>query len=125
MRPGPGLLALLAGVAGCGGDTAPPPDQAATRDPSPPDSLVLVTPDSTRIFLSAGLPDTAADGSVCQSHSIVLERDGARKVVPLLYTLEPPTLLDDSTLLAVRAKDCGPGDRYRVGLRTGLPVRAP
>jgi hypothetical protein len=43
--------------------------------------------------------------------------------VPLLYTRDLPTLVDDTTIRARLWTHCRPGDFYLVNLRNGLPVR--
>ena len=46
-----------------------------------------------------------------------------RFAVPLLYTGEGPTLVNDSTMRAMLWNHCRPVAPYRVDLRTGRPVR--
>jgi hypothetical protein len=54
-----------------------------------------------------------------------IRRGGTRVRVPLLYTGESPTLLDDTTMRAVLWTNCKPLEKYRVDLRTGRPLREP
>ena len=65
----------------------------------------------------------AADsaGTPCFERTIEIRRDSVRLKVPLLYTLAPPTLLDDSTMRAEISYGCRPGAVYRVGFRDGMP----
>jgi hypothetical protein len=43
--------------------------------------------------------------------------------VPLLYTHEAPTIVNDTTARAVLYTGCTPGDAYLVDLRSGRPTR--
>jgi hypothetical protein len=55
--------------------------------------------------------------------SLEIRGPAGRRIVPLLYTLDTPSVLDDSTIRARLFTNCRPGPTYRVDLRTGLPVR--
>lgn len=131
MRKTAPLLALLACLAGCGsGRETPPPADAATDstpavDPFPdlPDSLALTAPDGTRVLFSGARVGTDSLGGNCVERGLVLERDGTRKIVPLLMTGAAPTVVNDSTIQARIWLNCRPGNTYQVNLRTATPTR--
>lgn len=118
-------MAALATLA-CNGEpragNAPAPPEAPSRRASP-DSLVVTTPSGAQVWLVAGRQGTAPDGSTCEERLIEVRRDTARVRVPLLYTGDLPRLVNDSTLEATLWLHCVAGDRYRVNLRTGQPVK--
>ena len=66
-----------------------------------------------------------ADGSPCLERTLEVRRGSDTVAIPLLYTRDIPTLLDDTTASARVYRDCAPGDRYRFDLRSGQPVRMP
>lgn len=120
----PALLAVLAlGAAGC----APAPD-AAVRDIAADttraraDSMALAIPDGA-IWYTLVRDARAADGVPCEERGLEIRRSGDTVAVPLLYTRDVPTLLDDTTASARIYRDCAPGDLYRFDLRSGQPSR--
>ena len=120
-----GTMVLLP-CCGARGEPAPgnpPPHETATAQPA--DTMVLSAPGGATIWLSEGRQATDSAGARCTERSVEIRRDSTRVKVPLLYTLSPPTLLNDSTLRAELARDCRPTAAYRVSLRTGQPVRIP
>ena len=74
------------------------------------------------MWFTLARPDTGRDGRHCQERGLEIRRAGTRIAVPLLYTGEPPELLNDSTMRARLWTNCMPGDAYLVDLRTGRPV---
>jgi hypothetical protein len=54
---------------------------------------------------------------------LVIVRDSARTLVPLLMTGAVPELVNDSTIRARIWLHCRPGNTYEVNLRTGTPTR--
>ena len=113
-------------LAGCGarGEPAPGnPPPIETTSPALPDTLVLVAPGGATVWLAEGRKAADSSGAGCVERTIEIRRDSSRVKVPLLYTLSPPTLLNDSTLRAELARNCRPAAAYRVSLRTGAPVR--
>lgn len=114
---------VFAGL-GCGDRS---PDSAAVAGervspPPPADSLVATAPGGVEVWFTLARPDSA-DGRSCVDRTIEIRRGGKRLPVPLLYTGEPPQVLNDTTLRARLSNDCRPGDAYLVDLRTGRPVR--
>ncbi len=121
------LLLLVLGAAACGGgrrdaDAEPPEDEGMVPG-RPADSLALRTPSGVEIWFTGSRPAMDAAGQVCVEHSMQI-RDGDRHVnIPLLYTGQAPTLVNDSTIEAAIWLNCQPGNVYQVNLRTGQPVR--
>ncbi len=103
-------------------DRPSPPDQVAD---SPPDSLVLATSTGVEVWYSLARSARAPDGSPCIERGLEIRRGQRRSQVPLLYTGETPSLLNDSTMRAVLWTNCRPGNAYLVDLTSGRPVRQP
>ena len=99
------------------------PGQAAAQPSQPADSVILTTAEGTSVWFTLARSATAPDGHKCVERGLEIRSSGSRIAVPLLYTAEPPELLNDSTLRARLWTNCTPGDLYRVDLRTGRPVR--
>jgi hypothetical protein len=89
----------------------------------PPDSLVISNPGGVEVWFTLARPATGPDGRHCQERGVEIRRAGTRIAVPLLYTGEPPELLNDSTMRARLWTNCRAGDTYLVDLGTGRPVR--
>lgn len=131
MRAAASLLPLLVGLVACatGGDN--PPAIVVSTDSTPatdlfpdlPDSLALTTSDGTRVLFSGARVGTDSLGGSCIERGLVLEREGTRKIVPLLMTGMTPTVINDSTIQARIWLNCRPGNTYQVNLRTATPTR--
>ena len=125
--PLPGMLGVLAAlvIPASGphdGASRAPGDSTVVVAPEPPrDSLVLSGHD-LNVWFTLAREDRAADGAHCVDRAIEIRRGRARVIVPLLYTEEAPTVVDDTTLEAVLYRGCRPIDRYRVYTRTGQPT---
>ncbi len=123
MKRGGGLLALL--LVGCGGEHGA--RRAADADSGSAasrvaDSLALRTPSGDVWF--TGSREAADDsGNACRERVMEIRQGARRTAIPLLYTGEPPRLLNDSTIEAAIWLHCRPGNVYRVNLHTGQPVR--
>jgi len=115
-----GLAALLA----CGGATGQKPAAAASVTNVPPtDSLVLTNTAGVEVWFTLPRVAMGADGRRCVERGLEIRQRGKRVQVPLLYTGEPPVLLNDSTMRAMLWTHCQPGDPYLVNLRSGHPAR--
>lgn len=115
-----GAAALL--VSGCRPERrSPPPNSRAATEPA--DSLALSGPGGVEIWFTLARAAHGIDGRDCQERGLEIRRAENRVPVPLLYTGEPPTLLNDTTIRAVLWTHCQPLDSYLIDLRTGRPVR--
>ncbi len=127
-RFGPRLLHLaavsLALVCGCTRADHEPPAEARQSSSSPShDSLALAGRHGVEIWYSISRLGTGPDRSQCVERGLQIRRGGERIQVPLLYTGDPPTLINDSTMRATLWTNCRPVATYLVDLRTGRPVR--
>ncbi|MGH7628458.1 MAG: hypothetical protein ACREOF_03565 [Gemmatimonadales bacterium] len=92
-------------------------------DPQPAPQLALRAPRGAEVWFGDARESRDSTGAACVERTLEIRSAGGRRIVPLLYTLDTPTVLDDSTIRARLFTDCRPGPAYRVDLRTGLPVR--
>jgi hypothetical protein len=108
-------------VSGCRPERSPDPAASgAAREPV--DSLA-VSGNGVEVWFTLARTAHGSDGKQCLERGLEIRRAGSRVPVPLLYTREPPTLLNDTTMRAVLWTHCKPLDSYLVDLRTGRPVR--
>ncbi len=117
------LLWGLALLSACGRSERP---QAADRGgvvAETEESLATTGPAGVEIWFTLSRPARSSGGRPCLERGLEIRREGRRLPVPLLYTGEAPTLLDDSTVRAILWTQCRPVAPYRVDLRTGRPVR--
>jgi hypothetical protein len=122
-----GEVSLVAGflgglVPGCGSADRPSKGQSVSTS-QPAESLILATRTGVEIWYTLSRPSAGADGKPCVERGIEVRRNGERIAVPLLYTGDAPTLLNDSTMRAILWTNCRPVAAYLVDLRTGRPVR--
>jgi hypothetical protein len=89
----------------------------------PKESLATTAPAGVEIWFTLSRPARSSRGRSCLERGLEIRREGRRLPVPLLYTGEAPTLLNDSTMRAILWTHCRPVTPYRVDLRTGRPVR--
>ena len=87
------------------------------------DSLALALPDGASLRFTSPRAARDSTGRACVERSLALERHGRRHIVPLLYTAEAPTRVDDTTARVHLWGDCRPGDLYEIDLRTAQPRR--
>jgi hypothetical protein len=119
---------LLAGVILIGCGSPPPPEEvpsgAGAPDAvrAPADSLALRTAGGAEIWFVSGRTARDSAGRECLERSLEIRDSAGRRGVPLLYTLEPPAALDDTSMQARIYNRCEPGERYRISLRTGRPT---
>jgi hypothetical protein len=92
---------------------------------APADSLVFRTRDGFEIWFAAGRQAHDPAGETCFERAILIRRDTVSRGVPLLYTLEAPVRLDDTTMRAVLYSSCRPAGAYRVDFATASPRRLP
>lgn len=115
-------------VAGCGARGEPPPTTLPPVDAGTvqlPDSLVLTLPGGATVWLAEGRKSADSTGKECVERSIEVRRDSYRLKVPLLYTLDLPTVLDDTSFRAELSRGCTRMDSYRVNVRDGMPYKLP
>jgi hypothetical protein len=102
----------------------PAADQSEAAAPeAPAAALALRTPSGAEVWFGDAREGRDSTGATCVERTLEIRGPTGRRIVPLLYTLDTPTVLDDSTIRAHLFTDCRPGPAYRVDLRTGLPVR--
>jgi hypothetical protein len=115
-----GLSLSLAACGTSGHKTTAVADTAVSA--APKESLAVAGP-GVEIWFTFSRPGLAADGTPCVDRAIELRREGNRIPVPLLYTHEAPTIVNDTTARAVLYTGCLAGDAYLVDLRSGRPTR--
>ncbi len=107
----------------CGGAESDRRDSGATPVLAPADSLVLTSSSGTEVWFTLARAASSPEGQTCTERGLEIRNGERRLKVPLLYTGSAPVLVDDTTMEAVLWTHCQPGDRYRVSLRTGQPLR--
>lgn len=112
-------LLLLTLLVACSPE-APPPPRVDTVGAAA-DSLVLVLPDSTRVWLTPGRRGTAGDGTKCQEYGVRIGTEKESRLVPLLYVRTPPRF-EGGRLLATVSSDCLPGANYQIDPATAQPT---
>ena len=122
------LASMLLLVWACGppADRPDPPSQPpATQNQVTRlgDSLALRAPDGTEVWFTDSRVGTDRDGGPCIERVMEIRREAERIAVPLLYTGEPPVLINDSIMRAHIWLNCRPGNIYDVNLRSGEPRR--
>jgi hypothetical protein len=88
----------------------------------PADSLAISGAEGVEVWFTLARTAQGSDGKPCLERGLEIRRAGIRVPVPLLYTGETPTLLNDTTMRAVLWTQCKPLNPYLVDLRTGRPV---
>lgn len=119
------LLWGLALLSACGRSERPQTKTNAGEAAAPEESLATTTPAGVEIWFTLSRPARSSEGQSCVERGLEIRRDGHRVPVPLLYTGEAPSLLNDSTMRAMLWTHCRPVTPYRVDLRTGRPLREP
>ena len=116
-------ITLSSCLAACGTSAEKPATVVdSTVSNAPKDSLAVAGP-GVEIWFTLSRPAKSPDGSPCTDRAIELRREGKRIPVPLLYTREAPTIVNDTTARAVLYTGCVGGDVYLVDLRSGRPTR--
>jgi hypothetical protein len=118
------VFGLFLSLVACGtsGHGTPAAKVDTTVSVAPKDSLAVAGP-GVEIWFTLSRPTSSPDGTQCVDRAIELRRDGKRIPVPLLYTQEPPRIVNDTTARAVLYTGCVAGDAYLVDLRSGRPTR--
>jgi len=117
--------ALLAAVVSCSGTSGRDPDrppEAPAAPTAPRDSLALQLGGGVEIWFREGRQAFDSTGAACYERTLEIRDTAGRRRVPLLYTLESPFRLDDTSVGARVYSRCRAGDAYRVSLRTGRPT---
>ena len=122
---GTGLALLVAVSSACDSKASPASRQSTALDTAPQHApqLVLRTPGTAEVWFGDARESRDSAGVPCTERTLEIRGPKGRRIVPLLYTLDTPTVLDDTTIRARLFTDCRPGPAYRVDLRTGLPTR--
>lgn len=115
---------LAAASSGCSGGESPG-GEAAEAPPGPAtgfvDSLVLTAPQGQQIWFTDGREARDEAGARCIERVMEIRTPLDTFPVPLLYTGEAPTVVDDSTLRARVWLDCQGRALYHVSVHTGRP----
>lgn len=118
-------LLLAAGcLAACGpAEEPPPPIEAGLPVATAPEAALASRPvPGVEIWFMEGRPAHDSTGFECVERTLEIRDSTGTRRVPLLYTLDAPTRLDDSSVRAQVFLHCQPGQAYRINLRTGLPT---
>ncbi|MHB1327753.1 MAG: hypothetical protein ACYC2K_06075 [Gemmatimonadales bacterium] len=113
----------LAAALGCARSEQPATDGADPSHAVPADSLVLSLPSGHTVWLAEGRAATDSAGAGCTERSVEIRTDTATVKVPLLFVVEPPTVLDRDHLRAELSRHCRVMAVYRVELATGRPYK--
>jgi hypothetical protein len=120
-----GRVVLSAALTGCGGGGDAPPADAPVPSGPPTtalvDSLILTAPGGAEVWFTDGRVAQDGRGVTCSERVMEIRTPLDTVPVPLLYTGEAPTLVNDSTLRATVWLNCQPGALYHVNIRTGRP----
>jgi len=118
------FLVPLTLVIGCSPapDAGPPPEPPAAAAEGPAMALASRPLPGVEIWFMQGRPGRDSTGFECFERTLEIRDSAGRRPVPLLYTLDAPTRLDDSSVQAQVFLNCQPGQRYRINIRTGLPT---
>jgi hypothetical protein len=117
------LLWCFALLSACGPTERPQTKTSAGEAAELEDSLATSSHSGVEIWFTLSRPARSKKGEFCVERGLEIRRDGRRLPVPLLYTGEAPTVMNDSTMRAMLWTNCRPVTAYRVDLRTGRPVR--
>jgi len=117
------LLWAFAWLSACGRTERAQTKTSAGKVAEPQDSLATSTRSGVEIWFTLSRPARSSEGQACVERGLEIRRDGRRLPIPLLYTGEAPTVVNDSTIRAMLWTNCRPVTPYRVDLRSGRPVR--
>ena len=88
-----------------------------------PDSMVFTGPEGITVWFTDAREAVGPDGTPCIERALEIRTDTSRRTVPLLYTREAPTALEDTTMRAVFSQSCQPAGTYRVDYAFARPRR--
>lgn len=114
------LLILFAAACAPERPATPPADTTAVAA-VPADSLVMVLPDSTKLWLTPGRVGTATSGESCREHGVKLEKGGESRLVPLLYVRSAPRP-EGKKLVAALSTNCVDGATYEIDPKSAHPT---
>ena len=117
------LLWAFAWLSACGRTERAQTKTSAGKVTEPQDSLATSTRSGVEVWFTLSRPARSLEAQSCVERGLEIRRDGRRLPIPLLYTGEAPTVVNDSTIRAMLWTNCRPVTPYRVDLRTGRPVR--
>lgn len=117
------MLLLL--TAACGAREASRLETVNAPDIVVRSEKVLDVNDSTTVWYTLERPATSSIGSPCTERGLEIRTPGRRQLVPLLYTLDIPTIVSDTTIRVAIYRNCVPERRYLVDLRSGQPTPEP
>ena len=117
------LLWAFAWLSACGRTERAQTKTSAGTVAQPQDSLATSTRSGAEVWFTLSRLARSSEGQSCVERGLEIRRDGRRLPIPLLYTGEAPTVVNDSTIRAMLWTDCRPVTPYRVDLQTGRPVR--
>jgi hypothetical protein len=119
------VATLVACGTGDGSRGAQPPvaDTAGSATVAAPSESLAAKGPGVEIWFTLARQGSMPDGKPCVDRAIELRRDGKRIPIPLLYTEEAPSIVNDTTARAGVYTNCTAGDPYLVDLRSGRPTR--
>lgn len=113
---------LAAALWGCGRVDRVPENEQQPASLDPADSLVTSGPGGLQVWFTLARSARSVAGAPCIERGLEIRQGGERIPVPLLYTRDAPTLLNDSTIRALLWTNCRPVQAYLVDVRSGRPV---
>ena len=116
------MTAAVCALALAACDKSKPEAATASASAVPADSLALTAPGGVEVWYIGTRAGRDSTGATCIERAMEIRRDGIVTRIPLLYTGDAPTLVNDSTLRAYLWLNCRPMRLYEVNLRTGRPI---
>jgi hypothetical protein len=120
------VFIALMGLVGCERSAPSPAAEARPAGPAEapaPAAEQILTAGGAQVWFGAARQGRDSAGAACVERTLEIRDAAGRRVVPLLYTRDTPTVVNDSTIRARLFTNCVAGPTYQVDLRTGLPVR--
>ena len=120
------VFIALVGLVGCERSAPSPAAEAAPAAPAEapaPAAEQILKAGGVEVWFGAAREGRDSAGVACVERTLEIRSAAGRRVVPVLYTRDTPTVVNDSTVRARLFTNCVAGPTYQVDLRTGLPVR--